>query len=187
MVDANCGWQPEAAQSAVAQLDALDLEWIEEPMAPNCSDQEWMRVRDASRNPLAGGENFLVEQDFERASAWLGVVQPDLAKWGGVSGVWRVGRAALQAGLRFCPHSFGTHIAAMTSAHVLAAVGGNGYLELDVNPNPLRNTDSYSSRITEGVIQLDETPGIGVNMDAPSSIAALLPYLRERVVVEARQ
>ncbi|MEK7947363.1 mandelate racemase/muconate lactonizing enzyme family protein [Pigmentiphaga sp. YJ18] len=165
MIDANCGWTPRSALAAVRELREVELEWIEEPIRPDCADDDWMRLREAAATALAGGENLFSEAEFSRASAWLGVVQPDVAKWGGVSQALRIGREVERRGGLFCPHSFGTHIAAMTSAHVLAAVGGRGYLELDVNDNPLRASTSYAGWIAQGSITLPDAPGIGVGLD----------------------
>ncbi|MBH1962699.1 MAG: mandelate racemase/muconate lactonizing enzyme family protein [Comamonadaceae bacterium] len=162
MVDANCGWTIDKALDAVAQLNQVALEWIEEPMAPNRSQLEWERLARASATRLAGGENLMSKGEFLEASRWLGVIQPDVAKWGGVSGCHEIGVDTENAGRLFCPHSFGTHIAAATSAHVLAATGGRGYAEIDVNPNPLRDSSSYAPWISEGFLRLPTTPGIGV-------------------------
>jgi len=171
MIDANCGWDARSALAAVRELRGIDLEWIEEPIRPDCSENDWMRLRDAADTALAGGENLFNEMEFTRSYAWLSVVQPDVAEWGGVSQALRIGREIERRGGMFCPHSFGTHIAAMTSAHVLAAVGGRGYLELDVNDNPLRASTSYAGWIAQGTITLPDSPGIGVGLDVAGTCA----------------
>jgi L-alanine-DL-glutamate epimerase-like enolase superfamily enzyme len=54
----------------------------------------------------------------------------------------------------------------MASAHVLAAAGGDGMLEVDANDNALRTLLAPPfSKVENGSIQLDETPGIGVTPD----------------------
>lgn len=161
MVDANCGWAVDQAVEALRELNEVALEWIEEPILPHSTDSEWLTLARVANAPLAGGENLLSEGDFRRASQWLGVIQPDVAKWGGVSGCREVGVNVEKSGGMFCPHSFGTHVAAATSAHVLAASGGRGYVEIDVNSNPLRDTSSYSGWIGGGYMQLPALPGIG--------------------------
>jgi len=96
----------------------------------------------------------------------LGVLQPDFAKWGGISGCWPVIQKIRESGRRFCPHYLGAGIGLMASAHVLAAAGGDGMLEVDANDNALRSLLAPPfSKVENGSIQLDETPGIGVTPD----------------------
>ena len=76
--------------------------------------------------PLAAGENVIGADAFDAliASRAIAVVQPDLAKWGGVSGRARLSSTASpRRGLRYCPHYLGAGIGLLASAHVLAANG----------------------------------------------------------------
>jgi hypothetical protein len=50
-----------------------------------------------------------------------------------------VAKTALGAGRRYFPHFLGAGIGLAASAELLAAVGGDGLLEIDVNDNPLRS------------------------------------------------
>jgi D-galactarolactone cycloisomerase len=65
----------------------------------------------------------------------LQVIQPDVTKWGGITGNWHVARGAVAAGKRYCPHYFGGGISLLASLHLLAAAGGDGLLEFDCHPN----------------------------------------------------
>jgi hypothetical protein len=59
----------------------------------------------------------------------------------------------------------------LASAHLLAGAGGGGWLEVDVNDNPLR--DQFCGPVldmSEGVVVLNEEPGLGIAPDV-SSIA----------------
>ena len=69
----------------------------------------------------------------------LAVIQPDLAKWGGLSRTIPVARDTRAVGRRYCPHYLGSGIGLVASAHALITVGGEGLLEVDFNPNPLRS------------------------------------------------
>jgi len=58
----------------------------------------------------------------------------------------------------------------MASAHLLAAVGGDGLLEVDSNPNPLREGLARPFPIlSDGRLRLSGEPGLGV---APARGAA---------------
>ncbi len=165
MVDVNQGWTLEQALDMAPRLTPFDLAWVEEPLAADRPDAEWRQCAQAMRAPLAGGENLRAD-DFERHGAWLGVVQPDVGKWGGLSAGFAVAQRALERGRVFCPHWLGAGIGLMASAHLLAAVGGPGMLELDVNENPLREALCQPfPEVVEGGWLLTEQPGLGVEPD----------------------
>jgi L-alanine-DL-glutamate epimerase-like enolase superfamily enzyme len=89
-----------------------------------------------------------------------------VAKWGGVSGCLEAARLALGAGMIYCPHFLGSGIGLMASAHLLAAAGGDGLLEIDVNPNPHRDAlVGGALPLVAGSIQLSEAAGIGIEPD----------------------
>ncbi|AOB29410.1 hypothetical protein AKI39_00135 [Bordetella sp. H567] len=179
MIDANCGWDVDSARQALDHIRALPLQWVEEPIGPERPAAEWQALR-ASGHRLAAGENLLALDAFRAAFEWLDVVQPDLGKWGGVSKVLPLAREALARGKRYCPHAFGSHIGAALAAHVLCAAGGDGVLELDANPNPLRTLGAPAFPTpTDGSIVLSGAPGIGIDADPH----ALRAYLRRHVAV----
>ena len=116
--------------------------------------------------PLAGGENLRGEAAFETAGRWLDVVQPDIGKWGGISRSHAIGRRAVTAGKRYCPHWLAGGIGLLGSAHVLAAVGGTGRLEIDANPNRSRTALlAASTPIRNGRFHLPTGPGLGAVPD----------------------
>jgi L-alanine-DL-glutamate epimerase-like enolase superfamily enzyme len=54
----------------------------------------------------------------------------------------------------------------MASAHLLAASGGDGLLEVDANENPLRTMLAPPlQKIDNGFIRLSQDPGLGVEPD----------------------
>jgi D-galactarolactone cycloisomerase len=168
MVDANQAWSVETAIRMARCMDQYDLKWIEEPLRADRPFIEWDHLARSSSIPLAAGENFATEAAFEAAIAAraLCVIQPDLAKWGGISGCLPIARKIIASGLEYCPHFLGGGVGLLASAHVLAAAGGDGMLEIDSNPNPLRTlTCRPLNTIREGRATLSELPGIGVEPD----------------------
>lgn len=167
-VDANQAWDLPQALSMAAQWEGAPLQWLEEPLRCDAHISQWEMLRDNCPIPLAGGENIRDEEAFYRVirRRALAVMQPDVCKWGGISAVLPVARAARAAGLRYCPHYLGGGIGLMASAHLLAAVGGDGLLEIDVNPNPLREAlaQPYPA-LRDGLFCLSEAPGLGVEPD----------------------
>jgi D-galactarolactone cycloisomerase len=178
LVDVNQGWTTDEARRMAPVLNELPLDWVEEPVVADRPEAEWRALAEAYAAPLAGGEN-LRGQDLLRAASdpWLGVVQPDVGKWGGVSGCFAVGLAAVEAGKRYCPHWLSGGIGLMASAHLLSAVGGEGMLEVDSNPNPLRTLLAQPfPLLVDGAFALTDAPGIGVEPD----MDAARPFLAAR-------
>ena len=168
MADVNQAWDLPHALAMLPQLGAYGLAWLEEPLRTDSSMADWLQLRSQSGIPLAAGENLMGAARFAQAlqSQAFGVLQPDIAKWGGISGCWPVIQTILESGTRFCPHYLGAGIGLMASAHVLAAAGGNGMLEVDANDNLLRSLLAPPfAQVEDGCITLAETPGIGVTPD----------------------
>ena len=162
--DANQAWSLQQAQSFVREARALNLNWLEEPMRVDAPDADWQTLARDSSIPLAGGEN-LQGQQFDAAIALgaLQVIQPDVTKWGGITGNLRVARAAVAAGRRYCPHYFSGGLALLSSLHVLAAAGGAGLLEFDAHPNPNREAlVGDLLPLHEGSVPVPTGPGLGV-------------------------
>jgi L-alanine-DL-glutamate epimerase-like enolase superfamily enzyme len=172
MVDANQGWDLEAARRAVPRLGGYGLGFIEEPIPADRPAAEWAELAMLSPVPLAGGENVMGYENFDALirNGHHGVVQPDMLKWGGVTGTYAVGRRAVAAGRSYCPHWLGSGLGLLAAAQVLAAVGGPGMLEHDVMENPLRETLAQPfPRVREGLFPLPDTPGLGAEPDLPAA------------------
>lgn len=168
MADANQAWTPAEGAAHAAAMAPFGLRWLEEPLRCDRAWPEWQALARSAPMPLAAGENIAGDAAFDAAlaSRALGVVQPDLGKWGGFSAVAGVARRALAAGVRFCPHWLGGGVGLLASAHLLAAVGGDGLLEVDANPNPLREaTCGALASIADGGADLGDAPGLGAMPD----------------------
>jgi len=181
MADANQGWDVHTAATMAAAMAELNLAWLEEPLRVDRPFEEWQALSRQSAVPLAGGENYQGLGMFQAAidAEFLQVVQPDLAKWGGISGCLPVIKAVREAGLRYCPHYLGAGIGLMASAHVLAAVDGmnhHGLLEIDANDNPLRTLLSAPLlKLDDGVAHLGRALGIGIEPDLQALQACCTP------------
>ena len=133
--------------------------------------EEWQALREAVDVPLAAGENIASRAGFQQALGddVLRVIQPDIAKWGGLSVCLEIARDILESDKMFCPHYLGGGIGLLASAHLLAGVGGDGLLEVDSNDNPLR--DRFCGpviNISDGLVTLEDDPGLGIEPDLSS-------------------
>ena len=175
MVDANQGWSLEQAKHQARAFEPHRLGWIEEPLRADRPGAEWAALAASISTPIAAGENLLGFAAFDDAvrACRYAVIQPDIAKWGGISGCWPVIERVRAAGLRYCPHYLGAGIGLAASAHLLAAVGGDGLLEVDANPNPLRSAlCPHLEAVDDGFAALGSAPGIGIEVD-PARLRAL--------------
>ncbi len=177
MVDANQAWDIDETRRMLPDLQRFDLGWLEEPIRADRPWSDFRALADAAQPiPLAAGENIMSEAAFTAAMAegGIGVVQPDIAKWGGFTRCLPVARSVLAAGCRFCPHYLGGGVGLVASAHLLAAAGGDGMLEIDANANPLRSLVAGSvDRVADGWVSLSDQPGLGIG----DPLEVLRPFL----------
>ncbi|MBC7381097.1 MAG: mandelate racemase/muconate lactonizing enzyme family protein [Burkholderiaceae bacterium] len=167
--------QTHDVQQAIAFARAiadLNLSWFEEPIRVDAPAADWEKLARESSTPLAGGENFQgLQFDAAIAAPALQVIQPDVTKWGGISGNWDVARKAVAAGKRYCPHYFGGGVSLLASLHLLAAAGGEGLLEFDCHPNVGREAVVGSLLpVTDGHVPVPQGPGLGAVPDLDALI-----------------
>jgi L-alanine-DL-glutamate epimerase-like enolase superfamily enzyme len=167
MLDANQAWRPDEAVDRIGEMAKFHPYWMEEPIAADEPLSSWKGLSEQCNVPLAAGENIRGIGDFRAAleGGHLKFVQPDLAKWGGVSGCMEVGRMAERSGVTFCPHWLGGGIGLAATLQMRAALGDGGFVEVDANPNPLRDEVVPPLDIQDGTVTLSDTPGIGVEPD----------------------
>ncbi len=168
MTDVNQGWGIETACDHWRAYSEFDLKWIEEPLPADASIEQWKRLADQGGSPIAAGENLLGDGQFDAhiASGALGVVQPDMCKWGGFTKTLPLARRIVDAGQRYCPHFLAGPMGILASAHCLAAAGGTGILEVDANPNPLReHLTGGLPPIDSGIMTLPTGAGLGIEPD----------------------
>ena len=166
--DVNQAWSVEQALELAPRWQEFGLVWLEEPIRADRPWQEWMTLGASAGVPLAAGENIASRAGFAQALTGdvLSVVQPDIAKWGGLSVCADIAGDIIKAGKTFCPHYLGGGIGLLASAHLLAGAGGEGLLEVDANDNPLRDRlCGPVSDVRDGMITLGDEPGLGIEPD----------------------
>jgi D-galactarolactone cycloisomerase len=170
-VDVNQGWSIEQALQLAPPLHEYNLAWLEEPLRADRPWSEWRSLQQRLSTPSAGGENIAGRANFTAAltEGVLGVVQPDAAKWGGITGCIAVARDILASKRIYCPHFLGGGIGLVASAHLLAGSGGGGWLEVDSSNNPLREDFCGAvADVKDGEIVLPQTSGLGIEPDLAS-------------------
>jgi len=166
----------ERARGVALRFPVIEIEPLARADAPRA---DWARLAEQGHVPLAAGENVAGLAEFDRIIEERAVafIQPDTAKWGGITGCSAVARKVLAAGLTYCPHYLGGGVGLLASAHLLAAAGGSGLLEIDYNENPLRQ-DVWSPSIEGGRTMLPDAPGLGIE-EIPDSLVWRATYCRD--------
>jgi len=168
MVDANQAWSPQEAIEQIRQLAKYQPFWIEEPIAADSPLRAWQELAAHSPLPLAAGENMRGMLEFTNAieSTAFAVLQPDMGKWGGFSAGVPLGQAIVNSKNMFCPHWLGGGIGLIASMHLKASANTFGFVEVDANPNPLRELLAPQlPKIVQGNITLNAFPGLGITPD----------------------
>ena len=141
--------------------------WLEEPLNPNALD-DFVRLRERSRTPIAAGESLVGRQAFkpwiERHA--LDIVQPDVSKAGGITEQRRIAQLVEDNGLQYVGHGSFTAIGVAADLQLASAFPTASFVEYE--------TDSaYMNQICNGAFQLDadgmfaipDAPGLGVTLD----------------------
>lgn len=160
MVDANQGFnRPEAVRRAAA-FAGLDLAWLEEPMAAeDVSGHRQLRAQTAI--PVAVGESMYHLSQFREylEQGACSIVQPDVARIGGITPWIKVAHLAEGFGVPVCPHF-------LMELHVslCAAVPNAAWVEYIPQ---LDDITTSRIRVEGGYAWPPDTPGLGIAWDWP--------------------
>lgn len=161
MVDSNQSWCLMEATKKLRTLEKYHLIFAEEPLRADASDNEWATLVSSTNIPIAAGENIYGENNYlKMAELGLKYLQPDVAKWGGMSAILDLAKK-LPGEVKLWPHFMGTAIGQYAAISISAAIGEQSYCEVDVNENSLR-TDlcDHPMTIRNGAVQLPNAPGL---------------------------
>lgn len=169
MVDSNQSWGLEEAKVSLSAMAEYDPYFAEESLRADSPLAEWEALARSTDIPLAGGENIYgIERFVEMIRAGMRVLQPDVAKWGGVSGALDLSRAVPDDVLIW-PHFMGTAVGQIAALSVSAALGESSACEVDVNENALRTALCGNViKIENGRVALPDAPGLVVPPTAES-------------------
>lgn len=171
MVDSNQSWTLEEAKTSLQTIEDYAPFFAEESLRADAPASDWEDLAKSTQIPLAGGENIYGVDNFLRmADLGMAFLQPDVAKWGGMSGALDLA-ARLPDGVSIWPHFMGTAVGQMAALSISAAIGEASSCEVDVNENALRTELSGDVLgIKNGSISLPTNPGLVVQPD-PRALA----------------
>jgi L-alanine-DL-glutamate epimerase-like enolase superfamily enzyme len=174
MVDVNCAWSMQGALDILRDLSDVDLAWVEEPLHPPDDYAALAELRRASGRVIACGENAASLLDFGRMAQAVDVVQPSVAKIGGIGALLRVAKLAEQHGARFAPHSPYFGPALLATIHLLAAIVPQTPVEayfFDLEAGPFGD-----AVVPQGArFAVPQGPGLGIDPDPGVLARCALP------------
>lgn len=165
--DANQGWTVQEAISAAPMLREHGVEWIEEPVRGNRLD-DLERLHEHTGLRIATGENLYGRAEFAPyvQSAAVHVLQPDVAKTGGMSEVFAVCVLAETYGKQVAPHLYSGALSFLATLQIAASAPAVSTVEYDVRHNPLRDPLLRTPLVpVAGRIAIPDGVGLGAELD----------------------
>ncbi len=166
MIDAGLAYDASTAIRRAHQFAEFNPFWLEEPLHPD--DLEgYARLTQASPIRIAAGEQETTLRGFAALlDAGLDVIQPDVARVGGISRAIEIGRLAAQRRRLCVNHSYKTGVSIAASLHFLAALPNASLLEYCVEQSALRQTLTRQHfPVVDGYVAVPQEPGLGVELD----------------------
>lgn len=151
-------------------LAGYNVAWFEEPLSPDAL-QDFVRLREHGRVPIAGGEVLTRRQSFQpwlEAGA-LDIVQPDVTKVGGISEERRIAWMAREHGVRFIPHGWNTAVGLAADLQLASAFPDTDLVEY-LNGSPFIDEITLEPwRLdADGMLPIPAAPGLGLKLNGES-------------------
>jgi L-rhamnonate dehydratase len=168
MIDAGQAWDTKTALRMAAVLEGYGIAWLEEPVAPD-NLEGYRTLSERSALTIAGGEQESSYAAFERLveEGRLDVLQPDLARCGGLTQGRRIAWLAQHRHRRVVPHAFKSGVLVAASTHFAAAIANGGLIEHTVSTSPIaRDLVSREIDFADGHVTVPlGRPGLGVEIN----------------------
>ena len=176
MVDVNGNYRPEQAVRTAKAIAEYDIAWMEEPVPP----ENRSGYRDVKRKidvPIAAGEAHYGRFEFKRLidDRAVDIVQPNLARCGGLSEARTIAKLATTENVGVRPHIWNSAVGLAAAVQFAASVSDYPHtrnipdpmlVEFDRSENPLRTElleDPFDP--TGGTLDVPQRPGLGITVD----------------------
>jgi galactonate dehydratase len=168
LVEAHRRFSPQHAIRIGRRLEALGIEWYEEPcLADNLA--LLAEVRDKVNIPIVTGEALYTKESFfecltRRAAD---ILNPDICAIGGISALMDIAAMAQPQAVVMSPHNYNSPLIGMAATvHVSAVIPNFRITEYFVNfTGVCDEIATQSLAVKDGWIDLPEAPGLGIDID----------------------
>jgi L-alanine-DL-glutamate epimerase-like enolase superfamily enzyme len=169
MIDANSGYTFEAAKRLGNMLASLNILWFEEPV-PSYDYEAYARLNDCLPMPVVAGESEFTRWGFRDliVRGNVPVIQPDVARCGGLTEAMKIAALASAHGVSVAPHTGASGAVSIAASMQFAAYLSNFYLFEYMYPeNPLRENILKNDifKCENGYLTIPDGPGLGIDMD----------------------
>jgi L-rhamnonate dehydratase len=141
--------------------------FLEEPLAPDDFDG-WRMLVTHSPTPIATGEKETTRHGFADLidRGGLRIIQPDIARAGGITESLRIAAYAESRGIRVIPHCWSSDILLAATMHVITTLADCPFIEFNVMDQPLRTKLARNPiRPQAGIVFVPQEPGLGIELD----------------------
>jgi L-alanine-DL-glutamate epimerase-like enolase superfamily enzyme len=160
----------DACLKTIRNWTDFNLFFIETPL-PSDDLAGYARLANEQAIPIAAGEWLATRFEFldlmDRGK--ISVVQPDVARVGGLTEAKRVCKLAEERGLTIVPHIWKSGISIAAAAHLAATTASCAYIEFlpqELCASALRRElVSDELRMIDGVIPLPQRAGLGIELN----------------------
>ena len=167
MLDLGMPLRREQAIWLGRELAEHDVYFLEEPLSPDDMDG-WRELVAQSPTPIATGEKETTRFGFAELidRGGLRIIQPDVARAGGITECLHIAAYAEARGVRVIPHCWSSDILVAATMHLITTLSDCPFLEFNVMDQPLRTALTRSPiRPHDGMVSVPEGPGLGIELD----------------------
>lgn len=164
--DANNGYTTGGAIRVGRALEELDFWWFEEPVQHYHVKAMGEVARALDITVSAGEQTYTLPALNDLIAAGVRMVQPDIVKMGGITGLLRCAALAHAHGVELVPHQTQPMIGHMANLHVLAAqLHGTKPAECNDPSTRTHATFDNPPRPVAGLFHLSDAPGLGLTIN----------------------
>lgn len=167
MVDIGFGCDVRQAIQFARGLDSLGVFFLEEPLSPD-NLAGYARLAREVNVAIATGEKETTIHGFKQLVELGGVdiIQPDVARAGGLTECRKIVGLAEQSGVLCIPHCWSTDILLSATLHLVSCIPEIPYVEFCTLQTPLRRTVATEPiEVVEGRLQAPTKPGLGIELN----------------------
>ena len=140
--------------------------FVEEPV-PSDNVDAMVRIRDNTRVPLAAGENVYGRYGFRPylEKQALSIIQPDMAKAGGLAETRKIAAMAETYNIPVAPHGVASPFATMAFAQVCTTIPNFLIQEFTYYENKAYTELCDPVALVDGYLPVSTEPGIGISVN----------------------
>jgi D-galactarolactone cycloisomerase len=164
--DANNGYSVNGAIRVGRVLEELGYRWFEEPLQHYHIRTTGEVARHLDIAVSAGEQTYTLAGFADLISAGVRIVQPDIIKMGGFTGLLQVQALAQAHGCDVIPHQTQPTIGNAANLHFVASQL-HGWAPAELNDPSRRQNSAFKTLpvMADGRFELTDAPGLGVTVD----------------------